>query len=136
METVVERFMSKIKHFGDGCWEWSASINNHGYGQFKFNKKMVKAHRMSYEIAHGSIPKDLCVLHSCDNRLCVNPEHLRIGTKQDNSRDAVSRGRIVSSNRYKTSCPYGHNAYFQTKNFGRQCRICNRDTQRRLRLRR
>lgn len=80
----------------DECWVWKRSVDGSGYGQVKDVGVVRKAHRMSYEYYVGEIPEDLCVLHNCpggDNPSCVNPNHLWLGTKLDNSRDMVSKGR-------------------------------------------
>jgi hypothetical protein len=83
-----------------GCWVWNGHINNHGYGVVGFGSRATHrgtmlAHRMSYEVFIGPIPRDLNVLHSCDNPSCINPEHLFAGTHLDNHRDMVSKGRQV-----------------------------------------
>ena len=74
------------------CWQWRGSTAK-GYGQMKAGGKVLRAHRMAYEIVHGDIPVDLHVLHSCDNPLCCNPAHLRAGTPKDNAADMIERGR-------------------------------------------
>ena len=83
-----------IKDLKTGCVNWKMYRNPDGYGQFGFNGKKVFAHRSSYEVFIGEIPKGFIVRHICDNPSCVNPEHLEIGTKQDNSNDCISRGRF------------------------------------------
>lgn len=95
-KTVVERFWSKVeKGSPESCWLWTASTCGEGYGQFQFVRgKSGYAHRYSYCLHHGGIPDGLEVMHSCDNRLCVNPNHLSVGTRKKNMEDAVSRGRM------------------------------------------
>ncbi len=94
-ETVEERFNKKYLINEDtDCWEWTAALNNIGYGMFRWaTGKMRTAHRASYELHKGPIPAGLSVCHSCDNPKCVNPEHLWAGTMKDNFDDMVSKGR-------------------------------------------
>ena len=89
------RFWAKVCK-SDGCWTWTASCTKAGYGQIRRKGGVFYAHRLVYELAHGPIPPGLFVLHSCDNRRCVNPDHLSIGTAQDNTQDMMvkSRGRF------------------------------------------
>jgi hypothetical protein len=77
----------------EDCWEWTASLFKSGYGKFNLDGKTVKAHRLSWELTNGEIPGDLFVLHKCDNRKCVRPSHLFLGTKKDNADDMWSKGR-------------------------------------------
>lgn len=91
---LVERFWGKAKRAGpEQCWEWTAALTTKGYGKIKIKGRVVEAHRVSLDLAAGSIPEGLCVLHSCDNRRCVNPNHLRVGTKKDNAVDREGRER-------------------------------------------
>jgi hypothetical protein len=80
----------------DRCWEWQGTLFPRGYGKVQINGKQHLAHRLAYQYATGKEPK-LSVLHSCDNPRCVNPNHLREGTSQDNTNDCISRNR----NRYR-----------------------------------
>lgn len=76
------------------CWPWLMKPDGNGYGQLVYPKsKVIRAHRLSYLLHHGDIPDGLVVRHSCDNRICVNPAHLSLGTRADNLDDARSRGR-------------------------------------------
>jgi hypothetical protein len=75
------------------CWEWIGSKHWTGYGQLHMPGTMGKAHRISYKIHYGNFPKELHVLHKCDNPGCVNPHHLFLGTNLDNVKDKVSKGR-------------------------------------------
>ena len=75
------------------CELWLGSTDVHGYGRFWFSGKFIRAHRFIYELVYGAIPKNLCVLHRCDVRNCVNPKHLWLGTLGDNNRDTFSKGR-------------------------------------------
>lgn len=87
------RFFNKVKKT-DECWIWlGAKHSKKGYGHFFNGKSNVKAHRFSYEHFVGSIPEDICVLHKCDNPSCVRPDHLFLGTNQDNVDDKVSKNR-------------------------------------------
>jgi hypothetical protein len=92
--TLEERFWDKVEK-SDGCWNWTASCNGPGYGQIRPGGcgNQLLAHRVSWEIHHGPIPDGLCVLHDCDNPPCVNPAHLFLGTKGDNTRDMHAKGR-------------------------------------------
>jgi hypothetical protein len=93
-ESDKERFWGKVNKIEDGCWEWAAGLSNKGYGKFTLNNKTLIAHRVSWLFEHGEPPKDgMCVCHKCDNRKCVNPSHLFIGSHQDNVDDMISKGR-------------------------------------------
>lgn len=77
-----------------GCWLWTGEIGSSGYGRFYAYGRKYRAHRFSYEAYKGEIPKGMLILHSCDNPRCVNPDHLRVGTDADNTRDKMERGRF------------------------------------------
>lgn len=76
------------------CWVWKASRKENGYGQFFVNRRPVYAHRYAYAATHGEVPEGLRVLHKCDNPPCVRPDHLFVGTAQDNANDAIAKGRV------------------------------------------
>lgn len=93
--TFTERFWKKVNQLAPNeCWPWLAAINNTGYGIINRNGKPVLAHRIAYEIASGhTLLADHVVCHSCDNRWCVNPAHLWIGSVSDNNEDRHKKGR-------------------------------------------
>lgn len=96
---LIKAFWSKVK-ITPGCWEWTASQITNGYGVFRMASRRGLSqypHRFSYLLHFGAFPEHLHVLHKCDNRLCVNPDHLFLGTHQDNVRDMVSKGRNFKS---------------------------------------
>lgn len=94
--SLKERFEGKYR-VTPGCWEWTAGRTGVGYGVLRSDvgRTMLGAHTVSYRLHVGPIPQGLVVRHKCDNRLCVNPDHLELGTHADNVRDRDLRGRFV-----------------------------------------
>lgn len=94
----IERFWSKVKKgTDDECWIWLKSCDTEGYGRFQMEKKRYGAHRFVWLITHGNLPDELDVLHNCptgDNKKCVNPRHLWLGTQDDNMKDARDKGQL------------------------------------------
>ena len=89
---TLERLLAKTVRSGD-CLLFTGCINKNGYGSFRFNGKTANVHKVSYILHHGDIPDGLVVMHSCDNRNCVEPTHLTLGTQSDNLRDMARKGR-------------------------------------------
>ena len=89
----IDRFMAKVKVQANGCWEWTGKIHNSGYVTFFSNGKAMLAHRWSYQYYKGLLHPSMFVCHSCDNRICVNPDHLWLGDASDNMKDMVSKNR-------------------------------------------
>lgn len=120
----IQNFLNKIR-LSNGCWDWVASLSVKGYGLFKLNGKTVKAHRVSYELFKGEIPKGLQIDHLCRNRKCVNPSHLEAVTARIN----VLRGETITAKAFRTTkCPLGHpysmyNTWFDNRGH-RNCKIC------------
>ena len=90
----LAKFVSYTDRDSSGCWLWNRSVKN-GYGQYL----QRYAHRWIWEFLHGPIPNGLFILHSCDNKICCNPDHLRLGTQADNMHDAAIRGRTAAKER-------------------------------------
>jgi hypothetical protein len=91
-DDIGVRFWQYVE-MGDGCWTWKGAKHRDGYGRFNTKDGMVIAHRFAYSLVKGPITADLDVLHRCDNRECVNPAHLWLGTHQENMRDCYFKGR-------------------------------------------
>ena len=100
--TIKERFWSKTEtstehsYNGTPCIDWTASGDGKGYGRFRVNGGLQRTHRVSYQLKHGTIPSGMCVCHHCDRPVCVNPEHLFLGTQQENVDDMRAKGRAVN----------------------------------------
>jgi hypothetical protein len=137
MALLLDRLLNKIEIDNNtGCWEFQGGKNNLGYGMIRDEKKMRTAHRVSYEEhSQTKIPVHLVVMHSCDNPCCVNPQHLSLGTRRDNTMDMMNKGRakpfggigkgMTGRKQPKTKCPHcnrdiANNAY--VKFHGKKCK--------------
>ena len=94
-----EAFWNKVNKT-DGCWLWTGHRTTNGYGRLHFDGRGIQAHRLAWEWTNGPIPEGLRVCHRCDVPNCVNPEHLFLGTQQDNIRDMYAKGRFPKYPRY------------------------------------
>lgn len=101
-ETLWQRVIKS-----DSCWEWQGALTE-GYGNFTYQRKNYHCHRVSWELAYGPIPGGLWVLHRCDNRKCVRPDHLFLGTHLDNIQDMVAKGRHSFHRRADRPCGQAH----------------------------
>ena len=128
--TFQTAFWKKVRKTTSGCWGWVGASSGAGYGHTRIGGRNISAHRTSWELHFGAVPDGMCVLHRCDNRRCVRPDHLFLGTLSDNSRDCVEKGRHGQAR--KTHCKRGHefneaNTYTRHDGRGgRACRACNR----------
>lgn len=150
---VRNRLLARIVSTPSGCWEWQGYRTPFGYGTISLpGKRTVYAHRASWEVFRGAVPSGTCVLHSCDNPPCINPSHLFLGSRIDNNKDAVTKGRDAISKgtsglpigwkrmESRNRCPKGHryskkNTYFRPGTRARGCRLCRNEAARQHNLR-
>jgi hypothetical protein len=100
---IEERFWEKVKKQKNGCWIWTGATSSNGYGHLRQkNQKAISTHRFSWILHRGKVPKGKQVLHDCpkrDNRRCVNPAHLWLGSCKENMEDKVAKGRAARGNK-------------------------------------
>lgn len=96
-------FVLKVEETEGGCWLWQGAVGSHGYGSIYAYGRQVLVHRLSWEIHNGPIPKGMHVLHHCDVRRCIRPNHLFLGTNKDNHADAQLKGRLPAGEAHKSS---------------------------------
>lgn len=127
----IERFEEKTRREGE-CVVWTAGTDRDGYGTFYLRRKNRRAHRVAYFNAYGAIPEGYVVNHTCQNRGCVNPTHLRLATVKENAlRESNS---VAALNARKTHCPKGH-PYDRKYGGQRYCSRCEAAKTKRLRKR-
>ena len=104
MQELQEKIRENIKVSPDtSCWLWQRSCGSEGYGQVWYEAKLHNAHRAAYIAFNGEIPKGLIVRHTCDVRACCNPNHLEVGTYQDNTNDMLLRGREAAGEKHSSA---------------------------------
>lgn len=96
MKTLAEKIQDKYIVDDNGCWRWTAYLNAKGYGTMFHEGKTLLAHRASWIVAGKELPDDMELCHRCDTRDCINPDHLFVGTHQDNMTDMVEKKRHVA----------------------------------------
>jgi hypothetical protein len=107
-EKQIARFWAKVKILGpEDCWEWQASKDQDNYGLVRIDGSCLKAHRVSWQLTYGLIPKGLFCCHHCDNPSCINPGHLFLGTNQDNMTDMSLKGRSTKGQCFIRGCEHG-----------------------------
>jgi hypothetical protein len=131
----LERFSARTVITASGCWEWQGATDPNGYGRISWPGFPALVHRAMWVTMYGPIGAGLFVCHRCDNPPCVNPDHLFLGTRLDNIRDMVEKGRAMH-----THCHAGHDlsvhGRWRSDSHGRKCRICQRDQMREWKRRR
>lgn len=131
MKSIEERLLNKIEiDIKTGCWNWTGSLNK-GHGKLRVGKKIVPAHRVSYELYIGPIPEGMTLDHFvCDNRKCVNPLHVRPASWREN---VLRSDTIASRNLAKTKCPEGHDYDYICPQGKRYCKKCRAKSARKYR---
>ncbi len=126
MNKMAARLEGKVERLPwSGCWIWMGSLTGNEYGKLRVgHSKDFTTHKMSWVVHYGPVPDGKCVLHTCDIRSCINPNHLWLGTKAENSQDMVSKGRHKCPARDRTHCPKGHEYSGNNSQGRRICRVC------------
>ncbi len=126
--TLERRFWAKVEKT-ETCWLWTGRLDKLGYGDIRAHGRRQRAHRVSWQFAHGAIPDGMFVCHRCDTPPCVNPAHLFVGSAADNNRDMAAKGR--NHNQRKTHCEVGHpltrDNLVPRRDARRECLTCKRE---------
>ena len=135
---VLDKILKRRKITESGCWEFTGKTTK-GYGTIHYEGANVGVHRVVYKIlCPDKFKTDLLCCHTCDNRLCFNPEHLYMGTLGDNISDAYGRGQRIAFKAKNTHCPHGHEFNEENTRWhhnARSCRTCDRERMRERRAR-
>lgn len=114
-----------------GCWFWTGPTRN-GYGVISPGNSERKVHRYVWAMEHGPIPRGMVIMHQCDEPLCVNPDHLMMGTQYDNILDCIRKGRKFRG-LLAQRCPRGHRRVQRPGKTRGQCLVCHAERTRKTR---
>lgn len=118
--SLEDRFKAKIKAVDSGCHEWQSTLHRDGYGKIWVVDRQVQAHRVAYQLYKGEVPDGLLVLHICDNRKCVNPEHLYLGDAKQNTADKIARCGWYGNMQYQFETIEKIREMYKTGNYSQQ----------------